>query len=174
MALVRSCLGILLLADISFLPTYRAIEKFPVLQAGVSEMNSTFPRVHGFDDVATPTFWWYYPSILADGKVSRSVTPLGCSGERCSSFFLPGPLSTVLFDPDMPNITESDSPAATYFIQNDAPGYQVDFQPIDENKDPPIVLADCRVFGLSIAAVQICLKAANSSLLAGTSLKISC
>src|SRR5947207_11936288 len=69
----------------------------------------------------------------------------------------------------MPNITMSDYPTATTYILNDSPGYQVDFYPIKESKDPPMTLDDCRVFGIPFDAIQICLKKSNSSLLAGMS-----
>lgn len=67
----------------------------------------------------------------------------------------------------MLNITEADYPTATTFIQNDAPGYQIDFYPIDEKYDPPMTLNDCRIFGISTNAIQICLKTIDNSFLAG-------
>src|SRR5947207_15605090 len=41
LTILRFAVGILLLSDISFAPTYREIQQFPVLQAGLSEMNTT-------------------------------------------------------------------------------------------------------------------------------------
>ena len=130
-------------------------------------MNTSFVQTRWFKDTATDYFWFYFPSLLSDGKISHPVAPVSCSGASCHAFFLPGPTSIIRFDPTSPNITESDYPDATSFIQQNAPGYQIDFYPIDETKDPPVTLADCRVYGLSALAIQICLKQSNSSLLAG-------
>ena len=164
---LRSILGILLLSDVSFLPTYHNIHQFHVLQAGLSEMNSTLLDIPGFNETAPELFWWYFPSILADGQFGSTVEPISCSGTSCTSYFLPGSLSTIIFDPTLPNITGSDYPSATSYMQNNAPGYQLDFSPMDEAPDPPMTLDDCHVYGLTQIAVQVCLKKSNSSLLAG-------
>jgi hypothetical protein len=105
---------------------------------------------------------------LADGKISQSVSPLSCSGEGCNAYFIPGPLSNILFDPSVPNLNVTDYPTATSFIQFDAPGYQIEYCPIDP-KDPAFTLDDCRVHGGGTLAVNICMKNVNSSLLAGIS-----
>ena len=170
--MLRLALGVLLLSDISFELTYRTVNQFPVAQAGLSALNTTLlyiPQLN-LNSTAAEIFWWVYPSLLADGKLSRPLAPLTCSGEGCVSYFLPGALSNVVFETDMANITNSDYPTATTFIQNDAPGYQIDFYPIDESKDPPVTLDDCRVFGIPSNAIQLCLKAINNSFLAGTSI----
>lgn len=54
-------------------------------------------------------------------------------------------------------------------IQYDAPGYQIDFSPIDEIRDPAVTLEDCHVYGLEGLAIQLCLKQSNSSIIAGNS-----
>jgi hypothetical protein len=163
-------LGILLLSDLSFKPTYRIIHQVPVLQAGLSPMNTSFAQTSWFPDVATDYFWFYFPSLLSDGKVSHHIAPTSCSGPSCEAFFIPGPSATIRFDPTSPNITDSLYPEAAAFIQYDAPGYQIDFYPIDETQDPAITLDDCHVYGFSGLAIQLCLKQSNSALLAGTSL----
>jgi hypothetical protein len=165
LTLLRVSLGIVLLSDLSFKATYRNVDQFPVIQSGLSPINRTLAQAPGFNRTATADFWWYFPSILADGKTSRTVTPLSCSGESCDAYFIPGPLSIILFDPTSPNITAADYPDATSYIQQDAPGYQIDYYPIDE--DPAFTLDDCRVYGISNTAFQLCLKMSNSSLLAG-------
>ena len=71
-----------------------------------------------------------------------------------------------------PNVTTPPSdafPNAIGYIQNDAPGYQIDFYPMDSEEEG-ITLNDCRVYGLNSLAIQICLKQANESLLAGISI----
>lgn len=164
LTLLRIVLGVILLSDVSFEPTYHEVHKIPVLQAGISPMNTTFPDQPGFNLSAVDYFWWYFPSILADGKVSTPAAPLSCTD--CVSFLLPGALASVQFDPTQPNITSEDYTTATAFRQDDAPGYQIDYSPIT-SADPSMTLDDCRVYGVSFVAVQLCLKASNSSLLAG-------
>jgi hypothetical protein len=131
-------------------------------------MNTTFPSTTWFQMSATDYFWFYFPALLADNKISRPVVPVSCTGPSCEGFFVPGVPSYIRFDPSTPNITGSDFPEATSFIQQNAPGYQIDFSAIDVNNDPLVTLADCRVYGLSFLALQICLKQANNSMLAGS------
>lgn len=168
LTLLRVALGIILLSDISFKATYHTVHEFPVVQSGQSPMNASIANDSWFNFTGPREFWWYLPSILADGKLSGSISPLHCSGEQCTSFFLPGPLSTIIFEPTLPNITESDYSTASAYIQENAPGYQVEFYPIDETRDPMFTLEDCQVYGGSTLAINICLKKSDISLLAGT------
>lgn len=131
------------------------------MQAGLSTMNTSVIQTKLFNNTATEVFWWSYPSILTDGQQSKSVKPL--TGEM--AYFLPGPVSSII---TKTNITQSDFPAETALIQNDSPGYQIDFAPITKD-DPPITLDDCRVFGVNQIAFQVCLKNSNATLLAGIS-----
>lgn len=63
---------------------------------------------------------------------------------------------------------DSVNPDAISYIQNDAPGYQFDFYPIDPAVDPPMTIDDCRVYGIFNTALNICLKQVNeTSLLTG-------
>jgi hypothetical protein len=172
--MLRVALGVVLLSDVSFRPTYRSVHQVPVLQAGLSPMNTSFAKTQWFHDIGTDYFWFYFPSLLSDGKISHSVAPVSCSGPSCEAFFIPGPTSIIRFDPTSPNITDSLFPDASAFIQYDAPGYQIDFYPIDEMSDPTMTLNDCHVYGLDGLAVQLCLKQSNSSLLAGTSIPEIC
>jgi hypothetical protein len=173
LTLLRILLGIILLSDLSFQATYNTVHQFAVIQAGQSQMNASLAHERFFNISDVPGFWWYFPSLLVDAQVSQSVQPLSCSGPSCNAFFLPGPLSTVLFDPTLPNITNSEYSEATSYIQPNAPGYQFDYFPIDKNVDPAFTLDDCHVYGDSTLAVQVCLKKSNASLLAGIPL-ISC
>jgi hypothetical protein len=167
--LLRVALGVILLSDVSFQPTYRTVHQVPVLQAGLSPMNTSFAQTSWFNEIAVDFFWFYFPSLLSDGKISHSVSPVSCSGPSCEGYFLPGPTSVIHFDPTSPNITDSLFPEASTFIQYDAPGYQIDFHPIDKN-DPVMTIGDCHVYGLPGLALQLCLKQSNSSLITGTTL----
>jgi hypothetical protein len=156
-----------LLSDVSFKPTYRTVHRVPVLQAGLSPMNTSFAQTSWFNEIAVDFFWFYFPALLSDGKISHSVFPVSCeSGPSCEGYFLPGPTSVIHFDPTSPNITEALFPEASTFIQYDAPGYQIDFHPIDEN-DPVMIIGDCHVYGLPGLALQLCLKQSNLSLITG-------
>jgi hypothetical protein len=170
--LLRVALGVVLLADVSFQRTYHSVHQIPVLQAGLPPMNTTFPSTDWFQITATDYFWFYFPALLADAKISEPVAPVSCTGLGCQGYFLPGLPSYIHFDPTTPNLTATEYPDATTFIQQNAPGYQLDFSDIDVNKDPSVTLEDCRVYGLSILALQICLKQDNNSMLAGTTLSI--
>jgi len=166
LTLLRCALGVALLSDISFRPIYPKVGDIPVQQAGLSRMDPGLLKSVSFTNTITETFWWYFPAILADGKVSQSVDPITCSGDLCDSYFFPGPLSIVQFNPNTSAIQNSDYPLATAFIQEDAPGYQIDFSPI-ESSDPSMTLDDCQVYGLSVLAFQLCLKSSRDSILAG-------
>lgn len=170
LTMIRVALGVILLSDVSFKPTYRSVHQVPVLQAGLAPMNTSFVQTQWFHDIATDYFWFYFPSLLLDGRISHSLSPVYCSGPSCDGFFIPGPTSVIRFDPTAPNITNSLFPDASAFIQYDAPGYQIDFYPIDERYDPSMTLSDCHIYGVGGLAVQLCLKQSNSSLLAGKSL----
>jgi len=76
-------------------------------------------------------------------------------------------MSSVTLEPNLPPITKDEHPKASVWIQNDAPGYQLDFYPIDPVTDPSLTLDDCQLYGIPEMAVQVCLKAENGSFLAG-------
>ena len=162
-------MGILLLSDISFKSTYPGVHTFPIIRAGMTPLNSSVIFTHEFNLTATAEFWWYFPALLTDVKRVRPVAPLNCTTKDCLSYFIPGSLSTMYLDPSLPLITANDFPKAISYIQNDAPGYQLDFQYIDRNKDPPIMMSDCKVYGITKTAIQICLKKDGPSILGGTS-----
>ena len=166
LALLRALLGVLLLSDVSFKATYREQQEFPLLQAGLTSMNTSLVNDPDFPFFATGNFWWHFPSMMS---YSHPITSVSCSGSLCQSFYFPGPISLIQFPPGAPAITHTDSPLATTFIEKNSPGYQIEFYPVDESKDPPILMDDCRVFGIPIVALQVCLKKTNdSSFLAGT------
>jgi hypothetical protein len=124
-----------------------------------------------FNITATAQFWWYFPAVLSDSLTVQPATPLNCSGDQCQSFFFPGSMRNILLDPKLPPIGSNEYPGAISYMQNDAPGYQIDYSPLDPT-DSPITLADCRVYGIEIMAIQICLRKSNNSLLAGRSQSI--
>jgi hypothetical protein len=167
LTLIRALLGVVLLADVHFKATYRELEEFPLLQSGLTEMNSSLITDPDFMDSATPNFWWHFPAMFS---YSHVVPPTSCSGKKCNAFFFPAPISLLKFLPNSRNVSTMDSPLATTFIEKNSPGYQIEFSPIDSTMDPAITLEDCQVFGIPFMAFQFCLKQSNDSksLLAGT------
>ena len=166
LTVIRVLLGVVLLADVSFKATYRELQEFPLLQSGLTEMNTTIPTDPEFTYYATANFWWHFPAIFT---YSHAVAPTTCSGDKCKAFFFSSPLSLLKFLPNSPNVSTTDSPLATTFVEKNSPGYQIEFSPIDFGKDPPVTLSDCRVFGIPFIAFQLCLKEGNdsNSLMAG-------
>jgi len=166
LTLLRALLGVILLSDVSFKSVYREQDQIPVLQAGLTTMNTSLVGDSVFwEFFGTGNFWWHFPAMMS---YSYSAAPVRCSGKTCQSYFFPGLISLVRFSSSAPEISDSDSPLATTIIQKNAPGYQIDFYPIDVTQDPPMTLSDCRVFGIPIVAFQLCLKKTNdSSLVAG-------
>lgn len=165
--MLRIALGVVLLSDVSFRASYRPVHQVSVIQAGLSPLDPSFAHTEMFGSFGTDYFSFYYASLLSDGKVARSVAPISCSDPSCQAFFIPGPTSVIQFDPAQPNITASLLPAASAVIQYDAPGYQIDFSPIDYQNAPPITLEDCHLYGIDGLAMQLCLKDFNGSIIAG-------
>lgn len=156
-----------MLSDISFKPTYEKVVDLPVLRAGLSPLNTSLVDIGLFNATATAEFWWYFPSLLTDSKSVKPVSPVNCSGEKCVSFFVPGTMRTIQLDPAISPISRNNYSDAVAYIQNDAPGYQVEFFPVQREESRKFVLEDCRVFGTEFNAVQICLRKTNSSFVAG-------
>jgi len=77
-------------------------------------------------------------------------------------------MMTIRLIPDLPPITKNDHPDAVCYIQNDAPGYHVEFYPMDPARDPPLTPNDCQVYGIDSMAIQICLMNNDSGMTAGT------
>lgn len=137
----------------------------------MSPLNTSVINTSLFNETATAEFWWYFPALLTDSKRVRGVAPpANCTpDDDCLSYYLPGSMSTIVYQPSMAPITQDQYPTAVSYIQNDAPGYQIDFRNIDRANDPSMIMdEDCRLYGVDAAAVQICLKNTGPSLLAGT------
>lgn len=164
---LRGALAVLLLADINFETTQHPVYQFPITRSGLSPLNTSLINTDQFNITATAQFWWYFPAILSDSLAVQPVTPLNCTGDQCKSFFFPGSMRNILLDPKLPPIGSNEYPGANSYMQNDAPGYQIDYAPLDPS-DPTFSPTDCQVFGIDMMAIQICLKTTQSSLLAGT------
>ena len=139
------------------------------MQSGVAPLNtSIIDTISGFNATATAEFWWYFPALLTDVKRVKPVAPFACTGASCNSYFIPGEMSAIVLDPNQTIVTGSDYPGALASIQDDAPGYQLDFYPIDRVNDTYMTLDDCHLYGVDIMAFQVCLKEVpGGSMLAG-------
>ena len=164
LTLLRALLGVLLLSDVNFKATYQDLQDFPLLQAGLTTMNTSIVNDPDFQFFGTGNFWWHFPSMMS---YSYPVTPLNCPDPtvNCQAYYFPGPLSVIKFPHGEAIVSSTDSPAATTLIEKNAPGFQIEF---DDTKAPNFTLADCRVFGVPMLAIQVCLKEENDSFIAGT------
>ena len=166
---LRIALAVLLLSDVSTQPVYTEVYESPVLYSGLSPINTAITEYDGISEYANTEFFWYYNTIFSDTRNVRVVEPLSCPpGEVCNSYFMPGNPSTLIPDTSQPQITAENFPDATSFIQHDAPGYQLDFSPI-KSDGPPIYLRNCKRYGASDVAIEICLQNVNGSFMAGNS-----
>jgi len=166
--LLRVALGVVLLSDVSTEPAYTEVYQSPVLVAGLSPINTNLTTSFNFNEFAITEFWFVYRTIFSDTKSVTAVDPLNCaSRDTCSSYFMPGTPEKLVSDQSQPSITTDNFTQAVSFIQHDAPGFQIDFFPVDLD-DPPISLqGDCKLYGVSNIAIQICLKAVNNAFVAG-------
>ena len=158
--LLRGALGVVLLSNISFNSAYHGVSLFPVT-AGLSLINASIAD-QLTSNLAAVTFASYYRSILLDNTHVIRIPPLSCSGDDCFSYFLPGGLDSIFPRPS----SYQQFPAATAYVVNDAPGYQIEFYPISSS-DPQLMTGDCQVFGTPFSALQICIKKVDSNLIAG-------
>jgi hypothetical protein len=164
---LRVALAVLLLSDVSFQPAYPEVYHSTVGAAGLSPVNTSLTISYNFNQYAITEFQWFMNTVFSDPRNVRAVEPLNCPpGDVCSSYFLPGTPGNVVANLEPPNITTANYSDATSFEQFDAPGYQLDFSNIEPD-DPPLEVRDCRVYGTSSYAIQLCLKSVNNSLMAG-------
>lgn len=165
--ILRVALAVLLLSHVSFQPAYPDVYHSPVAAVGLSPVNTSLTISYNFNQYAITEFQWFMNAVLSDPRNIRAVENLNCPpGDVCTSWFLPGTPGNLVADSEPPNITTANYSDATTFKQFDAPGYQLDFSPIEPD-DPPLEVRDCRVYGVSSYAIQICLKNVNNSFMAG-------
>ena len=163
--LLRGALGVVLLSNISFNSAYHGVSLFPVT-AGLSPINASIAD-QLTSNLAAVTFASYYRSLLLDNTHVIRIPPLSCSGDDCFSYFFPGGLDSIFPRPG----SYQQFPAATAYVVNDAPGYQIEFYPISSS-DPQLITGDCQVFGTPFSALQICIKKVDSNLIAGIFLRL--
>lgn len=115
-------------------------------------------------------FLAFTQSILTDSTFVTGIPPSTCSGENCSSFFLPGGLRQVrlqgqefnssLFNGQQPEDSSS-------VLIHDAPGYQLEFSPIERNYTFDSG-TDCTTYGQTTGlGLHLCIASSGPRILAG-------
>ena len=166
--IIRAALTIILLSDINFITTYPPVYEYDIMQAGLPPINASLVA-GGTNLDATAEFWWSFPSLMTDQAVITTVPPLTCSGsDSCLSYFLPGPMTLVFYDDNLP-LTRANYSDATALLVNDAPGYQVEYSQV-ANDESTLQDTDCQLYGMPWAALLICIKNATGSGLIGGAL----
>jgi hypothetical protein len=165
-AIVRAALGIILLSKVTFIASYPEVYQSSVNRAGLSALNASIVNVAIFRAKATSDFWWYFPSLMTNSAELISTAPVTCSGPDCFSYFLPGAMSLVAFDPALPYIGKENYTEAGAFIVHDAPGFQMDFFSVSENVT--FKTDECHQYGIDAAAIQICIQRNGNNLIGGS------
>jgi hypothetical protein len=167
--LMRGVLAFILLANINFVTTYRTVFQSGILHAGLAPINSAIAN-GGLNLGATAEFWWSFPSLMTDQAAVTTVPPLTCStsDDSCVSYFLPGTVTQIVYDPSLPPILKQNFTDAGALLVNDAPGYQIDYSSIASD-ELAVQVGDCQIYGMPWAALLICIRSIGNSLIGGTS-----
>lgn len=116
-------------------------------------------------------FLTYTDAILGSANLVTGIDPASCGrGNNCTSIFLPGGIfnSRRVMAGGEPNLNQtlfsgdnlfSNAPA---ILIHDAPGYQVEFTPIDENFT--FLRNDCSMF---TTGIYLCVASHESQIVAG-------
>ena len=101
------------------------------VQAGLAPLNTTLLHLLPPSDVSVYFSAWSN-GILESSKFVTRGSPIACSGDNCTSIFLPGGIETARLRNGNPNSTLLNTPGfplteGTAILINDAPGYQMDF-----------------------------------------------
>lgn len=125
--------------------------------------------MNGTNIGATSEFWWSFPSLMTDQAVITTIPPITCSNPSCLSYFLPGAMTLVSFDDNLPPIGKDNYSDAYVFIVNNAPGYQIEYEDVPPD-DLTLSLpdGDCQLYGMPWAAILICIKKIDNALIGGT------
>jgi hypothetical protein len=165
--LFRIALSVVLLSNPAFETSYKQIGPTNQVIAGLAPFNISIP---GIAEETQGLFTYYVHSFLANPQITAVVDP-PINVPNHFSYILPGPLQKVsIMDLGGPKIvtpldlTAKQRDDANAFLVIGAPGYQLDFLPIDKE----LVFQDqidCHVYDDSL---QICVKNTNTGdLIAG-------
>jgi hypothetical protein len=134
---------------------------FPVRWQLISGGNGVFdPRLGDvFKQTSGPYLGSLFLYMLRDTSISIPVNPVteGCSAESCISYLLPGGIGNVQ---PWPTFETLETKAATNYVVQRAPGYQLDFW--EPQADISWSTGSCRIYGTNSSALQLCMQTAGS------------
>jgi hypothetical protein len=121
-------------------------------------------------------FSTYANAILGASNFVTGIDPVSCSGSNCTAVFLPGGIQLTrrldVLNGTSLNLNATVLDGAPAVLINDAPGYQVEFFPIeaDFSFQPS---TDCATFGETRGqGLRLCVASNNSTIVAGTASKV--
>ena len=101
-------------------------------------------------------------SLLQDPQNAIQIASTnGTSCEKCFSYILPGTLDGIRFMPSQNSPQENPPDGVTAYVSKGAPGYQLDYYPLEAAEFP---LTACHLYGDKIL---LCLMNKNEDLVAG-------
>lgn len=158
-----------MLGDISFDTVYNPVETSPVV-AGLAPINITLLALHLPPAVAWIYFSTYSISILGNSNFVTGIEPIDCIGINCKSVFLPGSLQLARRLDEFSgtiNLNATLFNSAPAVLIYNAPGYQLDFFPVDEG----FVFdktTECNTYGQTRGqGLYLCIGSKNSTIVAG-------
>jgi hypothetical protein len=102
-------------------------------------------------------------SLLTDPNFVINVAPINCTSSDCKSLFLPGGMELVRYQNGSAiNITSA--PEDSILIVNNAPGFQVEYEPSDYVFN---YSADCTMYGYAVSSFFSCLKFTGTNIISG-------
>jgi hypothetical protein len=160
------------LGDLAFKNVYTPIRTVPVL-GGIAPLNVSVLEGHLPIAVICIFFSTYTNALLGSSNFVTGMDPITCSGDNCTSIFLPGGVfnSRLLEPPTRPNLNltllKGDFLTnAPVVLINNAPGYQVEFTPLDESFS--FLRNDCTMYGQTQGeGLYICVTSIDSTIVAG-------
>ena len=166
--LLHAGVGIALLSNVAFVPSWRPVQDLAFDGSGWGPINATLAA-----DMVPMDFWAWFYGLIVSPNYATSLPPIHCSGSgvACASYFLPGAVYFV--SPSIDSFTEH--PEANAFVVHNSIGYQIEFYPPESINE--LYGAACKVYGLDSqfgsVGVELCLKRSGNDLLAGTPIPFS-
>lgn len=153
---------------------YGTVHEIPDIQTGLAPINASTVLVPFEPGIVAALAFPFFGILSDSSQVTEAPAPPQCSGRlNCFSYYFPGPIdftsnlsSSIIQD-------HTQYPAATTYIQKDAPGYQVSFYSLNENEATPFDESSCYFSGLKNTAIQICVVQNGTNLLTSICLYLS-
>ena len=166
LVLIRSGLGIILLVDVDVKSTYIPTTPGSTIIAGLGTFNASLAPP--FYSALPLDFLLNIDGILGDSgrvsSVSSSRSECSNTSVECWSGKLPGGIDSVIPDPVQSSLNTNGG--NTYIVES-APGYEVDFFPLEGGNLTVDIAADCRVYASLLVAFQICVRGIDNDLMIG-------